>query len=94
VRCTRGGTFLRSSKRRHQHDRLRLNAPELGAVLTPLKVRPESLGARGDVGATAVLDRRCARRPIRRGAGTKERALQGPNKGTGLKRRTACRQII
>jgi hypothetical protein len=27
-------------------------------------------------------------------AGTKERALQGPNKGTGPKRRTACRQII
>jgi len=61
-------------ERRHRHDRLRPNALELAAVLTPLKARPESLGARGDVGATAVLDRRCARRPIRRA---------GRDEGTG-----------
>src|SRR5262245_22765932 len=39
---------------RKQHHRLRPNAPKLAAVLTPVKARPESLGARGDVAATAV----------------------------------------
>ena len=53
-------------ERQHQHDWLRPNAPERAAVLTPVKARPKSLRARGDVGATAVLDRRCARRPLRR----------------------------
>jgi hypothetical protein len=54
---------------------LRPRPSEPAVELTPVKARPESLGVRGDVGATAVLDARCARRPLRRA---------GRDEGTGF----------
>jgi putative transposase len=64
-------------ERRHSGGSLRPRAPELAAVLAPVKARPQSVGVRGDATATADLDPRCARRRLRRAAGTKERAPQG-----------------
>jgi putative transposase len=64
-------------ERRHSGGSLRPRAPEPAAVLAPVKARPQSVGAQGDATATAGLDPRCARRRLRRAAGTKERAPQG-----------------
>lgn len=81
-------------ERRHWVGSLRPRAPQPAAVLAPVKARPQSFGALGDATATAGLDRRCARRRLQRvGRGEGTRAPQGPNKGTGLKRRTGCPQI-
>ena len=76
-------------ERRHSGEgSLRPRPSEPAAVLAPVKARPESLGARGNVGATAVLDQRCARRPIRCAGRDEGTGLcRGPNKGTGPKRR-------
>ena len=82
-------------ERRHQEGRLRPCASEPAAVLAPVKARPQSVGVRGDAPATADLDRRCARRRLRRaGRGEGTRSAGGPNKGTGPKRRTRCHQIM
>jgi len=61
-------------ERRHQEGRVRPRASEPAAVLAPVKARPQSVGVRGDAPATAGLDRRCARRRLRRagrGEGTR-----------------------
>src|SRR5262249_53925997 len=75
-------------ERRHSGGSLRPRPSEPAAVLAPGKARPESLEARGEVGATAVLDRRCARRPIRRaGPGRRNALRRGRKKELDQERR-------
>ena len=80
-------------ERRHEEKQaVDPGAHQPAAVLGPVKMRPRNVAANLDVGARPILTA-----PARAGAdvraGMKERAPQGPNKGTAPNRRTQCRQI-
>ena len=82
-------------ERRHEEKQaVDPGAHQPAAVLGAVKMRPGNVAASVDVGARRPI----LTAPARAGApdvraGTKERAPQGPNKGTGPNRRTQCRQI-
>src|SRR5512144_1391973 len=64
----------------HRHERAAdPSAHPRPAVLGAVKVRPGDGGGCVDAGATADLDRPCARRRQRLRAGTEKRTPQGPN---------------